>query len=122
MSFPILPLITPSSIRVQNSASCVADSGIDETVTSLAFLSHAITSPVSQLAHCFAGAPAASAASKYSTSSLSSTSTWTSAGGKPRSAYLARIAPGNSGIADAHFSTNASSKTSGGRSGSGKYL
>ena len=122
MSFPILPLITPSSIKAQNSASCDADNGMVETVKSFELFSHAITSPVSQLAHCFAGAPCASAASKYTTRSLSSTSTWTSAGGSPSAAYRSRIAPGSSGIDEAHSSMKLSSNTNGGKSGSGKYL
>ena len=121
MSLPILPLISPFSIIEQNSARSFERSGIVDIVTSFAFFRYAMMSPVSQFAACFAGAPAAIVASKYSTRALSSTKTCTASSGKPSAAYLARIAAGNSGISALTPSTYALSNTSGGRSGSGKY-
>ena len=79
-------------------------------------------SPVSQLATCFADGFALelSAASKYVTSSLSSTSTCTSAGGKPSAAYRARTIDGSSGMDATTFEMNSSDSLSLGMSGSGK--
>ena len=122
MSFPALPLITPVSMSVTNSASVSGRSGIEPTARFASLFSHAVTSPVSQLASRLAGAPPCSRhASKYLTISVSSTSTCTSAAGSPSALYRARTCAGSSGMPSRHASTKASENSSGGKSGSGKY-
>ena len=122
MSFPALPLITPVSMSVTNSASVLGRSGIEPTARFASLFSHAVTSPVSQLASRLAGAPPCSRhASKYLTISVSSTSTCTSAAGSPSALYRARTCAGSSGMPSRHASTKASENSSGGKSGSGKY-